>query len=184
MHYYFLWNYDRVLVTDPEVVKQVLSEKNFSKRELPGYGLLKFALGDGLITQNTTDNEKHRKLINPAFRVSDIGYLPFNVIKYVTIFLQHGNLKDYIQVFSDQTQVLIDFLSKEKDGNTVSVNELMNKVTLNIIGTAAFGFDFSAFGDDKSTIGYKTYEAFSSLINFHSWVTAFIPIAKVCFFFF
>ena len=88
-------------------------------------------------------------------------------------------MKDYIGVFSHQTEILIDILSKEKEGSMVCINELMNKVTLNIIGTSGFGFNFSAFDDDQNTIGFKTYKAFSGLIHAHDVITAFVPIAKV-----
>lgn len=72
-------------------------------------------------------------------------------------------------------------MDKYSDGESVRVNELMNKVTLNIIGLAGFGFDFTAFSDDKNTSGAKLYEAFSSLITQHSVLLAFIPILKVRF---
>jgi len=59
------------------------------------------------------------------------------------------------------------------------MNELMNKVTLNIIGFAGFGFDFTAFDPSQKTLGAKTYKAFSELISMHSMVIAFIPFLKV-----
>ena len=70
-------------------------------------------------------------------------------------------------------------LNNVKDGNKVNVSELMNKVTLNIIGLAGFGFDFTAFNPDPTTIGAKTYTAFQELIAKHSVVFAFIPFLKV-----
>lgn len=54
----------------------------------------------------------------------------------------------------------------------------MNKVTLNIIGLAGFGFDFTAFDSSDDTIGAKTYKAFSELISMHSIVFAFFPFLK------
>ena len=66
-----------------------------------------------------------------------------------------------------------------KDVNKVNVSELMNKVTLNIIGLAGFGFDFTAFNPDPNTIGAKTYKAFKELIAKHSVLFAFIPFLKV-----
>jgi hypothetical protein len=88
-------------------------------------------------------------------------------------------MKDLVSVFVQQTQVLINEIERYKDGELVAINELMNKVTLNIIGLAGFGFDFTAFEREKDTLGLQTYRAFSELISKHDIITAFVPFVKV-----
>lgn len=76
IHYRFIWNEDRVLVIDPNLVQVVLNTPSiFGKENLPGYSLLRFTLGDGLITLNGEEHKKHRKLISPAFKVLTKYYI-------------------------------------------------------------------------------------------------------------
>mmetsp|Transcript_20201 Transcript_20201/g.25613 ORF Transcript_20201/g.25613 Transcript_20201/m.25613 type:complete len:369 (-) Transcript_20201:66-1172(-) len=104
------------------------------------------------------NTKKHRKLISPAFK--------------------HSSLKDLIQIFTEQTKKLMEQLDKTSNGERVCVNELMNKVTLNIIGLAGFGFDFTAFDENEETVGAKTFKAFSGLISMHNLIFAFFPLLK------
>lgn len=58
------------MVLDPSLIQQVCNNPQiYSKDNLPGYSLLRFVLGDGLVTLDGNEHKVHRKLMNPAFKV-------------------------------------------------------------------------------------------------------------------
>ena len=168
--YRFLWNEQRVLITDPGAIRHVLvsNARNYSK-EVEGYNLLRLALGDGLITQDHQTHAIHRKLIGPAFK---------RVV-----------LKQLVSKFEAQADVMLDYLENVhgpeleqvgEQGATWDLSELLNKITLNIIGDAGFGVSFDAFEDPAlGTLGQRLYKAFSHIITEHTILNSFIPFARV-----
>nr|BDB32844.1 cytochrome P450 monooxygenase [Thamnidium elegans] len=138
-----------VHVSNPEDVKHILLKTDvFPKADFnkgSEFGLLnKFVAGPNVIIISGDHWKSQRKVINPAFRRS----MP-------------------VKLFGQLTQEL--FLTIEKLGSTVDVSDLMMRCTLDAIGRAGFGFDFSAIRDSNShwttlynelTEGFRDYKFF------------------------
>ena len=149
--YYWALNGERLCVCDPELIKIVLKtdEANFSKR-LFSYNFLRRIIGDGLVTQLGDKHKLHRRLINPSFNVPV--------------------LKNLVPMFVEETNKLVDIwkkiAEKEKpEDRKIVINKVISKLTLNIIGKGAFGFDFEALTGEKGTIGKRASKAFNLILN-------------------
>jgi len=61
----------RVIITEPELVRQVLSNK-FGHFEKAGFGQLTRLLHYGVSTHQGSKWAKHRRIINPAFHLDKL----------------------------------------------------------------------------------------------------------------
>ncbi|CAO3645085.1 unnamed protein product [Cunninghamella blakesleeana] len=125
-----------VYVANPEAAKQVLIKGDL----FPKIDFTKLATEEGSFFNNyvgfknilmTNGDEwmKHRKLTNPAFKVS----LP-------------------VRLFGEMTQNLFQMLDNDyKDESfDINIHDYNQRITLDIIGKAGFGFDFNSLADEHS----------------------------------
>lgn len=159
MHYRF--GHDRLAVFDPEAIKCVLNDTSTYGKNLREYRMLKMFIGDGLVTQQGDIHALHRKLINPAFKFS--------------------SLKGLVSMFSQTTDNLIARWQtdiKENGGSAeVGVHDGFMKLTLDIIGKAAFGLDFESLTDDTTTLGAQASAVFLNMQE-----TKISPVMRMLFF--
>jgi len=108
-----------ILLTDPELIKEVLvtEQKNFIKSS--DVQSLKVILGDGLLTSEKEQHLQQRRLIQPAFKKTHI--------------------KSYAQDMIDTTEAYISKWDKALESD---VSQDMMNITLGIITKTMFGLDF------------------------------------------
>ncbi|CAO3624112.1 unnamed protein product [Cunninghamella echinulata] len=124
------WTYH---TSDPVAIKQILLKGDiFPKSTLDtqkGTFLEQFAGTHNILFSNGQEWLKHRKLVNPAFHRS----FP-------------------VKLFGESVQDLFDTWEKKYPQNefTLDVTEYFDRLTLQIIGKAGFGFDFNSIKDENS----------------------------------
>ncbi|KDO33786.1 hypothetical protein SPRG_01665 [Saprolegnia parasitica CBS 223.65] len=70
------------------------------------------------------------------------------------------NLKAFVSVFAAETRTLLSVLDALPDGHVVDVPDLLTRLTLNIIGKTAFGYDFKTLDrtNDQAAIVLSAFE--------------------------
>ncbi|CAO3646089.1 unnamed protein product [Cunninghamella blakesleeana] len=128
---------------NPQAVKEILLKGDtfpkieFTTNKLNGRSYLEEFVGFGnVLTTNGSTWKKHRMIINPAFKTA----LPSGLFGECT--------KELFQLWDNQ------YANKSFD---VNIHNITGRLTLQIIGKAAFGFDFNAVLDENS-VWKKTYD--------------------------
>lgn len=144
--YFRFWFWDRVMVTDPDLLKRILvtESHNYSKRLL-AYDSVKLVSGDGLVVSNFEKHDRHRKMVSEAFH--------------------YKHLKSLVSIFSKQANLLVKHW-RGMDGKVVPVHEDINKCTLNVIGLTAVAYDFDSFAEDD-TVGKLFGQTFLNMTKAH-----------------
>jgi cytochrome P450 len=139
------------LVSDPEMIKQVLvtKQKNFLKSD--DFKALKPILGEGLLTSDKELHMRQRRLIQPAFKKSHI--------------INYGQ---------DMIDITTDYLPKWKDGaERIMTHDIMS-ITLGIICKTMFNMDFregyQKIGEPIETAMKMAIRRMRSLIKLPLWV--------------
>ncbi|KAF2223440.1 cytochrome P450 [Elsinoe ampelina] len=140
---YLHWlNNERVLVTSPKAIAEVLVTKNyeFIKPKLVREGLGRI-LGVGILLAEGDEHKRQRKALSPAFAFRHV--------------------KDLYQTFWDKSNELVERISYDiahqgadygHAQNVVEVGEYTSRATLDIIGTAGLGQDFGSIADPNNTL--------------------------------
>ena len=68
-----------------------------------------------------------------------------------------------VETFVQQTKILIDIWKQKENGSSVEIAEDFSKLTLNIIGLTAFGFNFSSLSEENN-IGKEATKRFTNII--------------------
>lgn len=123
--------------------KRRSNKKNLLSKNLINYRVLSKFIGNGLVSLTGTQHTEHRRIIQPAFRLQ--------------------NLKATVSTFVSQTKILCDIWRKQGDRG-IDVGTDLSKLTLNIIGMSAFGFDFDSMSDDPS-VGKEATAHFTSVVE-------------------
>jgi len=134
-------------VFDLDSIKVIMNDTATFGRNRHEYDLMKSVIGDGLITQEGAIHRLHRHFVDPAFKYS--------------------SLKAVLPLFSSTTD---EFVQMWKDsiaagGGTVQADIYMSflKLTLDIIGKAAFGIDFDSLSEDATSPGAQAAAALIDL---------------------
>lgn len=147
------WNRPTVLVTDPNLLKQVLTSQtyDFVKTPRTSNGLRRI-LGNGVLVAEGNDHRYQRKMLNPAFTVSNIRAMVPLMAK--PAFMLRDKWLDAIQ--RDENKLTAD------DGKQVTELEISSSLslaTLDVIGWA-FGQDFKSleyYGTEKQSRLSRAY---------------------------
>ncbi|CAO3645097.1 unnamed protein product [Cunninghamella blakesleeana] len=127
-----------VQVADPVAARTILFKGDlFPKPEISvpvNTYFEQYCGNDNMLFTNGSEWLKHRKLANPAFKAS----LP-------------------VGLFNDSVKSLISFWDKEYSSDTFTddIYETLERLTLDTIGQAAFGFEFNALENEHSE--WKVY---------------------------
>lgn len=122
-----------LIVSDPAIVKHILKDnsKAYSKGVLSE--ILDFVMGKGLIPANGEIWRTRRRAIVPALH-----------LKFVTAM---------IDVFSQATDRLAKKLdAAASNGESVEMESLFSRLTLDIIGKAVFNYDFDSLTNDTGIV--------------------------------
>jgi cytochrome P450 len=146
-----------VLLNHPEAVTRVLQDNhpNYGKRRSPFYQMLKWLLGEGLVTSDGDYWKRQRRLAQPSFNRKRLeGWGPMMV------------------------QCAADMVSTWKPGTRVDASSEMMALTLRIIGLAMFSKEII---HERDPVGHAWEELQLQMAQrFQSWLPLppVLPIAR------
>ncbi|KAG1445612.1 hypothetical protein G6F56_009853 [Rhizopus delemar] len=149
--YHGEWNEPRVAVSDPALLKQVLTTQVYDFVKPPGSSsFLRRFLGDGLLVAEGETHRFQRKVLNPAFSVQAIrSMLPLMAQPAI-------KLRNH----------WLSMISKEQEFTEIEISSGLSMATLDVIGLAGFGQDLgslaSADTESQSKLSRAYLEVFSS----------------------
>lgn len=138
--YHGILNAQKVLVTDPNAVNDILTMRSYSFIKPPAISkIIRSLLGNGLVVVEGDAHKNQKKALQPAFKVR--------------------NIKDFYPVFKRKTDELVSTLSsaikseKQSGGSsTVDLGSRLHAATLDVISLASFGKDFACLEDPTSKL--------------------------------
>lgn len=116
------------LVSDPELIRQVLVSSSKSLEKGPALRSAALILGDGLLTMRSAHHRARRRLMNPSFH--------------------HELMAGYAKVMTTSTDELDKAWRELPEGSVVDMAEQMSALTLSIVGRTLFGTDLGGAADE------------------------------------
>ncbi|PLT35279.1 cytochrome P450 [Bacillus sp. V5-8f] len=139
------------LISDPELIREVLVTKQKSFVKSKDFDALKTIVGEGLLTSEKETHMRQRRLIQPAFKKSHIS--------------------NYGQ---DMIDVTTEYLSNWKDGEERIITQDMMDITLEIISKTMFSIDikegYSIVGEAIETAMKMAVQRMRTIINLPLWI--------------
>ncbi|OQR90838.1 hypothetical protein ACHHYP_05194 [Achlya hypogyna] len=132
----------RLLLTDPEAIKHVYATNgdNYPRDPAARRFLSNLTSGDGLLSSEGQTHTGMRKLLMPHF-----GF---------------AKVKTFVDVFARHTAELTAYLATQT-ATPIDMHAVFTKLTLDVIGVSAFGYDFKSLSGENS----QTLEAYNMMNN-------------------
>ncbi|KAI9360022.1 cytochrome P450 [Zopfochytrium polystomum] len=154
--YYGLFNTPRVLVTSPTALRRIYgTHAHLYTRSAQQTKALKEFTGNGLLTAEGDQHKRQRALINPSFRVKHIAAM-------TPLFADSAD--ELVRAWIDLIEGGAALDDQGVKSLNLDVHREAAKVTLDIIGRAGFGYDFTAVQNKKSPL----YESFQTILRYNS----------------
>ncbi|KAJ5196183.1 hypothetical protein N7449_006662 [Penicillium cf. viridicatum] len=151
IRYYMIANLERVAVTSPKALGEVLVTKvyDFEKPELVRQALRRIT-GDGILLAEGEEHKTQRKNLLPAFA--------------------YRHIKNLYPVFWDKSIEMVKMIEKDlqsrkasgNNDNTVQISNWASRATLDIIGVAGMDHDFDSLRDPNNTLNQSYRKVMSS----------------------
>ncbi|KAI9264985.1 cytochrome P450 [Phascolomyces articulosus] len=171
--YHGPWNEPRIMVTDPDMLKQILMTNVYDYTKTPqGSQFLARILGHGLLVTEGTVHRRHRKMLNPAFSIQAIREL--TPILFVPPVQLVEKWMDEIKAKQTQPDEAVEIV----------VSHGLSLVTLDEIGLGGFGQEFNAIRNDGTdkvnnlSWAYQTIFDPSDQQNILTLMTQFFPLLQ------
>ncbi|KIP03775.1 hypothetical protein PHLGIDRAFT_129943 [Phlebiopsis gigantea 11061_1 CR5-6] len=150
-----------LMLVDPKGLQHVMHKSgyNYPKSVQVRIGSFNVTGKSILWTRFGDSHSRHRKVMNPAFTAPQLrSFLPL---------FRRGAAK-MSQKWKDEV------LSQTPQGKTIAVNKWLARTTLDVIGEAAFEYDFGALDDNKNEVT-KAYDNMfiDSVLHPPLWNTVF-----------
>ncbi|KAI0743366.1 cytochrome P450 [Daedaleopsis nitida] len=133
---------DILMTADPKALHHVLQKSGYNYvRRVSQNQLGKIMTGPGIVTSDGPDHHRHRKIMTPAFGTA--------------------HLRSFVPTFQHFANKLSEKWKAQlpNDGEMeVMVNKWVSRVTLDIIGEAAFDYDYGALNEGDSSALCKAYD--------------------------
>jgi cytochrome P450 len=129
LSYFRLFHQHTYLVTDPDLIKEVLVVQQHRFGRDVGATVLRELVGDGVLTLEEPRHRERRRILQPAFHRDQVG--------------------SYVEIIGNQSR---RFLPGWQEMAQVDVGEQMRRLTLSIIGSSLFGPDFQDSAGQISAI--------------------------------
>ncbi|EQC32595.1 hypothetical protein SDRG_09912 [Saprolegnia diclina VS20] len=129
VYYYRVLHMHRIVVADPVAIKHVMVThgRNYPRAPITRIISKKLAGGESLLSTEGRSHTALRKLFNPHFG--------------------QASVKTMLGIFQHHTNVFMEQLTAKEP---VDLQNLFTKMTLDVIGVAAFGFDFQSLLDKNA----------------------------------
>ncbi|KAI8140419.1 cytochrome P450 [Fennellomyces sp. T-0311] len=166
--YHGPWNRPRLLVTDPTLLKQILTTNQYDFIKSPQTSqFLEPVVGQGVLLAEGDVHRYQRKMLNPAFSVQALrGLLP--AIAIPAIHLRDKWMKQ---------------VSKEGGPAEIVVSADLSLATLDVIGSAGFGEEFRSVNDASlDTNGGRLARAYVDIfeggVTLQRFLSLFVPLLR------
>ncbi|PHH63720.1 hypothetical protein CDD81_5592 [Ophiocordyceps australis] len=141
LRYMFAFNRERLLVTSPEALGEVLVSKCYDfEKPLTVRNLLAPMLGHGVLLAEGDEHRVQRRRLNPAFH--------------------YRQVRGMYSIFWDKARESVEAMTAACNAaggeRVLLVNSMASRTTLDIIGLAGMGVDFGAIGDEANRLA-QTY---------------------------
>ncbi|CAD6897022.1 hypothetical protein A4X03_0g5655 [Tilletia caries] len=127
-----------IVISDHRAVSKIMLQTPYA-RQARTNELLRRHVGRGLLTEEGAIHRRQRKVAHPAFTaaaVIDMGPI----------------LKEKTGLFVDRLQNFVARSSdSQKEGPRINIADDLNRVTLDIIGSAGFGYEFNSLTNEEET---------------------------------
>ncbi|KAI0697725.1 cytochrome P450 [Cerioporus squamosus] len=142
---------DIIMTADPKAMQHIYQKHgyNYAKRASQAHVVYLLA-GPGILSTSPQDHVRHRKIMNPSFSATRLrSFLP--------IFQRIGSkLSELLRANVDDKRGELDIM----------FNKWISSATLDIIGEAAFNYDYGALDDSGSPL-YKAYDNLMKDAEYH-----------------
>lgn len=108
-----------VSTVDAKIGEAILSSTTHYLEKANDYKMFNLVAGNGLVTSSGHLWRSHRKAIQPAFSV--------------------GMLKQFINVFDEKAQILVEILKRHCDGNVLNIDEFVGRCSGDILLETSMG---------------------------------------------
>lgn len=174
IRYLGLFNRERILLTQPKALAEVLNTKNyeFQRPQLLLRGIMKI-LGVGLLLAEGDDHKFQRKGLMPAFAFRHIKEL-------YPIFWSKS--REMVRAIEEQD------LAGEKPSKEIEIGGWASRAALDIIGLGGMGQDFNSLADPDTELNNTYRKVFSpsrqaqllGLLSFFvpGWIVERLPIKR------
>ncbi|ORX53689.1 cytochrome P450 [Hesseltinella vesiculosa] len=159
------WNSNRILVTDPNLVKQVLTTHSYDYIKPPATSeFLRRILGNGLLVAEGDIHRMQRKMLNPAFSLSALrGMVPLMTVPGVRL------RRKWLSQAKESTEPVELIVSKD-----------LSLATLDVIGITAMGSNFESLDKyntpDENKISRAYLDVFSVDASLVRVLAFFFPL--------
>lgn len=141
MRYKFVLNSERILVTSPEALSEVLVTKSYDfVKPIQLRRALGKIIGQGIILREDAEHKYQRRHMGPAFSARQINAL------YPTFWSKAGELVEEL------ASVVSEAGLRGEKAPAIDVGEWAARATLDIIGLAAMGQDFGSVRDPTNEL--------------------------------
>jgi len=139
----FIGRKPTIVLADHKAANKVFLQTPYARSSLRRAILRRF-VGRGLLTEEGEIHRRQRKIANPAFTATAVFNLAPIVQDKTRLFL--GRLKSYVDHDSAQ--------QKKEQGTRINIARDFTSVTLDIIGSAGFGYEFDSLTkeDQRTTL--------------------------------
>ncbi|MGH7812984.1 MAG: cytochrome P450, partial [Candidatus Binataceae bacterium] len=126
--HYWLGPIQTYLVAHPDGVKHILQDHHRNYTKSQDYALLKYLLGEGLVTSEGDLWLRQRRLIQPAFH--------------------RERIRGFAQIMTDATMEMLERWDKiAAEGSQLDVSHEMMRLTLKIVGHSLLSMDLTGEAD-------------------------------------
>ncbi|KAJ3554565.1 hypothetical protein NM688_g3039 [Phlebia brevispora] len=128
---------DILMVSDPKALQHIFHKSGYHyPKHVEAHTMSRVITGRGILVAEGTAHQRHRKVMNPAFTAQQLRtFLPL-----------------FRKASSKLCQMWKDDVVTDSKGSTFYVNKWLARLTLDVIGEAAFDFDFGALDEDDNEV--------------------------------
>jgi cytochrome P450 len=149
IRYHGILNVQKVLVTDPNIVHEILVTRPYSFIKPPPISkIIRSLLGNGIVVTEGDAHKNQKRALQPAFKTR--------------------NIKDFYPVFRRKTEelviALLEDIQADESGDgfhAVDLGSRLNAATLDIITLASFGLDFCCLKDPNNKLATDYIRGFA-----------------------
>ncbi|OSD01334.1 PAH-inducible cytochrome P450 monooxygenase PC-PAH 4 [Trametes coccinea BRFM310] len=132
---------DVLMTADPKALQHIYHKSGYSYAKQPAQVNLGYLMsGPNIVWAQGIDHQRHRKIMNPAF--------------------SSAQLRSFLPLFQSTAYKLVDrWKSELASAPTLEtkVNTWLSRVTLDIVGEAAFDYDYKALDEAEDSALAKAY---------------------------
>ncbi|KAF8595823.1 cytochrome P450, partial [Ceratobasidium sp. AG-I] len=149
----------QLFTTDARAIRFILSHPTAFPKSEAARRAFATLLGDGLVAAAPEAHKRQRRIMNPAFGSPQIRDL-------VPVFWEKSN-----QVFCQLRDIWLELLdTNQSEGTTIDVLPWLTRATLDVIGSAGFGYEFNSLKDGDEDLLAK---AFQKVFDLNKDITAY-----------